>query len=59
VDLRDGAVDAPHGAHFAPVEDELALNVGEFHGVEFRIYEISVNREIEKLATTVNRWNTV
>ncbi|CKR97821.1 Uncharacterised protein [Mycobacterium tuberculosis] len=46
VDLRDGAVDAPHGPHFAPVEDELALNFCEFHGLEFRIFEISVKREM-------------
>jgi hypothetical protein len=26
MDLRDRAVDAPTGAHFAPMEDELLLN---------------------------------
>src|SRR5262249_5105154 len=29
VDLRDGAVDAPPGAHLAPVEDELLLDGGQ------------------------------
>ena len=33
VNLGHSAVDAPGRAHFAPVDDEAARGVGEFHGV--------------------------
>ena len=47
VNLRHGAVDAPGGAHFAPVEYEAAGDVGKFHAAKYRIFEISVKREID------------
>ena len=46
MDLGDGTVDAPSGAHFPPVEDEFLHGVGEFHVTS--ISEISVTTEISE-----------
>ena len=48
MDLRNGTVDAPFGAHFAPVEDEFFSSRIQFHseGILFLSF-ISVNTEIK------------
>lgn len=49
MDLRNGTVDAPFGAHFAPVEDKFFSGWIQFHseGILFLSF-ISVNTEIFK-----------
>jgi len=48
MDLRNGTVDAPFGAHFAPVEDKFFGGRIQFHseGILFLSF-ISVNTEIK------------
>ena len=49
MDLRNGTVDPPFGAHFAPVEDKFFSGRIQFHsdGILFLSF-ISVNTEIKK-----------
>jgi hypothetical protein len=46
VDLRNGAVDAPGGAHFSPVDNKFSGDSAEFHGSEYTLSLISVKTEI-------------
>ena len=48
VDLGDGAVYAPAGTHFSPMEDELAGGVGECH-----VSSISVISVVTEITDTV------
>ena len=54
MDLGDGAVDSPAGAHFAPVEDEFLHGVGQFHVSS--ISDISVMTEISDMKGKFDSW---
>jgi hypothetical protein len=52
MDLRDGAVDPPLGAHLAPVKNKSLCYRMKFHGYTLAATESSVNTEITDVAAS-------